>query len=510
VFFDYFALSKDRLMQQLFSLSIVLTILFSCTEKPKIYLAQGLMAGEATDSSVILQSRLAATDTLVDGDIPGIHGMARFGISQKSSLDASIFSDWIFADSTNDYLVRHQFTDLSPATTYYYYLEYGINKNLLHISPANSFATNAGRAQQAENSFVVVTGMNYYHHHYGKYDSLTAYQGADKGLGYPALVAISDSSPDYFIGTGDNVYFDHPSGRSYSNAIKRGKAPHPGTYEGKEVVDEAGMRKKYHEQFSQKRFRDLFATSATYWEKDDHDYRMNDADPFSEFPISHKLGIKNFREQLPVVCPANDGTTYRTRRINKDLQLWFVEGRDYRDANDREPGPEKTLWGAEQLAWIKSTLLESDATFKLLISPTPMVGPDDAYKKDNHVNPLGFRHEGDAFFAWLVEHDFLNKHFYIVCGDRHWQYHAQHPLGIEEFSCGALVDNNSRAGRLAGDPKSTDPEALIKQYYVQGTAEEATGGFLYIKNTVGEHPQLHFEFYDDMGSLLYKHVKTAL
>jgi len=98
----------------------------------------------------------------------------------------------------------------------------------------------------------------------------------------------------------------------------------------------------------------------------------------------------------------------------------------------------------------------------------------------------------------------------VVCGDRHWQYHAQHPMGIEEFSCGALVDNNSRAGRMAGDPKSTDPDALIEQYYVQGTSEEATGGFLYIKNTMGEHPQLYFEFYDDMGILLYKHVKTAL
>jgi alkaline phosphatase/alkaline phosphatase D len=495
-------------MKQFIFQSLLLIFLLSCSEKPEIYLAQGLMAGEATESSVILQSRLTATDTLVNGDIQGLQGVARFLISVNQSFDESIISDWITADSTYDFIVKYQFSNLNPATTYYYRLEYGIDKNNLQVSETNSFKTNAG-ILQSDNSLVVVTGMNYYHHHYGKYDSLTAYDGADKGLGYPALVAISQLNPDYFIGTGDNVYFDHPSERDFSNAIKRGRAPHPGTYEGKEMVDEAGMRKKYHEQFYQQRFRALFVKTATYWEKDDHDYRMNDADPFTDFPISHNLGIKNFKEQLPVVDPVLGGVTYRTRRINRDLQLWFVEGRDYRDANDMEPGPEKTIWGKEQLLWLKTTLQASDATFKLLISPTPMVGPDDASKRDNHVNPDGFRDEGEAFFDWLVDNNFLDRHLYIVCGDRHWQYHAQHPKGIEEFSCGALVDNNSRAGRLAGDPKSTDPDAMIKQFYVQGTSAEATGGFLFIKNTHGEHPQLHFEFYNDDGLLLYKNVKTA-
>jgi len=32
---------------------------------------------------------------------------------------------------------------------------------------------------------------------------------------------------------------------------------------------------------------------------------------------------------------------------------------------------------SEQNGWLKQTLKASDATFKLLISPTPMVGPDD-------------------------------------------------------------------------------------------------------------------------------------
>ena len=63
---------------------------------------------------------------------------------------------------------------------------------------------------------------------------------------------------------------------------------------------------------------------------------------------------------------------------------------------------QKTIWGEEQKAWFKRTMLESDASFKLLISPTPMIGPDDAYKKDNHTNIGGFQSEQQEIFSWLL------------------------------------------------------------------------------------------------------------
>ncbi len=36
---------------------------------------------------------------------------------------------------------------------------------------------------------------------------------------------------------------------------------------------------------------------------------------------------------------------YRTRRMGRDLQLWFMEGRDYRDPNSQVDGPDKSIWG---------------------------------------------------------------------------------------------------------------------------------------------------------------------
>ena len=139
-----------------------------------------------------------------------------------------------------------------------------------------------------------------------------------------------------------------------------------------------------------------------------------------------------------------------------------------------------------------------------------MVGPDDASKRDNHVNHRGFRYEGEAIFEWLVSNGFLDKNLYVICGDRHWQYHAMHPSGIEEFSTGALIDNNSRAGRISGDSNSTDPDGLIKQFYIQGDAASASGGFLLVtaKNDNGT-PMASFQFYDERGKLLYEVDKVS-
>ena len=180
-----------------------------------------------------------------------------------------------------------------------------------------------------------------------------------------------------------------------------------------------------------------------------HDYRIDDGDNTGDHAPSPELGRKMMLEQLPV-APADDkdAKTYRTHRISRDLQVWFVENRMYRSPNAMPDGPGKSIWGKTQKAWLMRTLRESDAAFKILISPNPMIGPDDARKFDNHTNINGFQYERDEFFAWLTETGIAKQNFYIVCGDRHWQYHSVSPEGLEEFSCGALVDANSRPGRI--------------------------------------------------------------
>lgn len=482
-----------------------------------INLRQGIMVGEVGETSAILQSRLTSSNPRQDPrweGVRGAQGWARFEIADNERFENSRMTDWIEASPYSDFIVKSKVNSLRPASRHYYRLHYGPEKDNQRKSESATFRTLAGSDTAAAYSFAIVTGMNYSFFHYTGSSRVGPYTGPDKELGYPALASMLELEPDFFVGTGDNVYYDHPGHRG------RAQTRHE-------------MRKKHHEQYSQPRFLDLFRKTATYWMKDDHDHRFDDSDAVnavrirapkqldyyprtnihegesgSGFLPSHELGLAVFREQMPVVDPQDrDAVTYRTHRVSRDLQVWIVEGRDYRSPLDQPDGPRKTIWGAQQKAWLQKTLKESDATFKLLLSATPMVGPDSSSKRDNHTNLNGYRHEGDAFFAWLADNGIGGDEFFVACGDRHWQYHSIRPDGYEEFSSGALVDANAILGSFPGDPNTTDPEGKIQQPF---HSPEASGGFLIISVAPdGSSARAEFRFYDENGKLLYEHIKTG-
>jgi alkaline phosphatase/alkaline phosphatase D len=461
---------------------------------------QGEMAGELTPTSVIYQARLTRTGRIRGGDVTGAPGVGAFLVARDPAFHEVITTSWGIAEAANDFVIRRKITGLEPATEYYVRLLSGSSVGELRVGPVARFRTPGGRGSTDSIRFAVVTGMNRF--------AFRAGLARERNRGFPALDAIREHGVDFLIATGDNVYYDSP----YFSRAR----------------DWAGMRAKWHRQFAVPRFERFLLRVPVYWQKDDHDYRYNDADPYGELEPSHELGVAVFREQVPVVDPADpDAETYRTHRLNDLLQVWLLEGRDYRDANTDPPSPQKSLWGAKQKAWLQRTLLESDATFKIISSPTPMIGPDDATvgkqggilspffggaavgqegdtrKRDNHTNEYGFKDEGEAFFRWLAEHDFRKRNVYLVCGDRHWRYHSIQPDGFEEFSAGAIIDRNSRPGIAPGDPEGTDPEGHIRQPYLQ---TEKGGGFLEV--TVYEATETNparcvFAFFDKSGRPLY-------
>lgn len=471
----------------------------SANHAAELHAGQGIMAGEVTDTRALIQLRLTMADKLKDGDLVGVAGVVRFNLMAIDNSFPAI-ERTTAATPDHDFIVRASFTNLAPNTRYRCVTQIGSSEQNLHDGPTVEFKTLPGKEIAIPVSFAVVTGMNYARFHGPKptdADKVTDkekekqsrfYRGPDKGQGYPALEAIRIIKPDFFVGTGDNVYYDTP---------KRPRA---------KTVNQ--LRQKWHEQFVQPRFRDLFATVPTFWMVDDHDYRLDDCDNSGNYDPTPETAKEILLEQLPFAAAGDaDAKTYRTYRLNKDLQVWFTENRFFRSPNKMPDGPGKTIWGVEQQRWLTETLVESDATFKILISPTPMVGPDDLRKKDNHCNVGGFRHERDEFFEFVKSSGLDKQNFFIVCGDRHWQYHAVDPSGVEEFSCGALVDANARLGKDPGHPASTDPTGQIKQPYTQA---KSSGGFMIIRSEPardGSRPSLKFEFFDEKGVPLYACTK---
>lgn len=319
---------------------------------------------------------------------------------------------------------------------------------------------------------------------------LPPYPGLDKELGYPSLSYIPFLQPQFVIFNGDNVYYDQTQ---------------PG---GPKASGVEAMRYRWHRQFSQPRLLDILGMTGSYFLKDDHDFRYNDADLETDREPSPATGIQIFNEQTPLTDPkANDPLTYRSHRISKELELWFLEGRDYRSPNAMKDGPGKSIWGKVQMKWLKESLKSSTAVFKLLIVPSPMVGPDKAAKTDNHTNLGGFRHEADEFFNWLTEEGFSTDKLLILTGDRHWQYHSIHPSGFQEFSSGSISYANAQRVIAPGDPRGTDPDAKIRQPFASA---KKTGGFIQVDVTPagGESAkdELKIRFFDEWGHHLYTFV----
>lgn len=450
------------------------------------------MAGEVTQTSVILQARLAAgSHEPGDTVLAGVEAWGYFEVAADSSFRAPVRSAWLHATAQNDYHLKALVRGLEPGRRYYYRPHAGGDTAAVAPGPVAHFKTLPPLESTTPVSFVMLSCM-----HYERFHGLAAPQapggawaepavGEDRRLGYPAFEALLRLDPDFVISNGDNVYYDHP--------------------ETNQATRPDQLRARWHRQLAMPRMRSAVERLPFYFLKDDHDYRYDDADTTwtGRLP-AHGLGLATFREQVPVVDPGDpQARTYRTHRVNRSLQLWFLEGRDYRSPNAMPDGPEKTLWGEAQKAWLKRSLLESDAAFKIIVSPTPLVGPDDARKRDNHTNPDGFRHEGRSFVAWLEENDLVSPQVFVVNGDRHWQYHSVHPSGLEEFGSGAFVSQNARRGREPGDPNSTDPEGLIHQPYSQ---QVPNGGMLHVRvdpPAPAHGASILFSFYDQQGDLLY-------
>ena len=105
----------------------------------------------------------------------------------------------------------------------------------------------------------------------------------------------------------------------------------------------------------------------------------------------------------------------------------------------------------------------------MLLSPTPIVGPDRGSKNDNHANS-GFRHEGDELRRALAAH----RNLIVANGDRHWQYFSVDPAtGLREFGCGPSSDVH--AGGYTPQPGD---EAVQKFFRLQG-------GFLTVATAPG-------------------------
>jgi alkaline phosphatase D len=462
----------------LLSLILFVVTTVSCRSNEKaVYLADGIKIGEVTHNTAVIWSRATAVEkpdmtapkfkyetgphvipkdynplpkglTLeqMEGAVPGKAGKVRLILTDAEGKRT--ITEYKVAAAERDFTCQFVILGLKPRT------QYGITAQVCPLESEAVTAEVSGcfRTASSPDEAVPVLCTSASDQSWRDRD--------DADGGFKVYKSMRELKPDFFVNSGDFVYYD------------RG---------GPYAANTALARHKWNRTCALPFLVDFYSNVPSYFTKDDHDTLRDDCypgiSPLGEFTFEQ--GVKVWYEQVPI-----ESKPYRTFRWGKDLQIWLTEGREYRSANTMPDGPDKTILGREQKNWLVKTVTESDATFKLLFSPGPVVGPDRTKDKADNYSNKAFETEGD----WLRKFLAGQKNMYVINGDRHWQYvSVDAETGLQEYGHGPASDSH------AGGWKQEDKRPQHKFLRVKG-------GFIAAKIERRDGiPMITFTHYDVNG-----------
>jgi alkaline phosphatase D len=181
-------------------------------------------------------------------------------------------------------------------------------------------------------------------------------------------------------------------------------------------------------------WRELTARTPVYAIWDDHDFGPNNSDGTEPGKAESLRAFREYWANPSFGEPDNPGCYFTFARSG--VQFFMVDGRYHRSPNTMPDGPEKTMLGTKQLAWLKRELMASRAAVKLVAmgSEWESHGSEDSWTV--------FRHERDPFLKWIDDEKIEGVIF--LSGDRHFTsgYHINGRF--LEMSGGPFGSENSK------------------------------------------------------------------
>lgn len=278
-------------------------------------------------------------------------------------------------------------------------------------------------------------------------------QGAS---GYPMFDVIRRENPDFFLFLGDTIYSDD---------ICPSPPNEPGADFKATTLQTYRIRHRY--QRGAEALRQFLETTPVYVTWDDHDVRNNFSGPYEE---QMPEGRQALREYWPIASSVDDPhRLYRRVRYGAELELFILDTRQYRSRNADPDGPEKTMLGTAQLAWLLDGLRTSTATWKAIVTSVPLSIPKggDASVPGNDgwaggPDGTGFERERRVIVDTILNHRLKNIVF--VAGDVHLaQVNTYDPnqdgeIDFHEYIVGPL---SARHGKLTITNQGLHPTQLF-------------------------------------------------
>ena len=280
--------------------------------------------------------------------------------------------------------------------------------------------------------------------------------------GYPIFNQMRRQGLDFFLFLGDTIYSDFT-------------CPSPPNEPGADFIATtlAEYRVRHRYQRGALALRRFLETVPVYVVWDDHEVKNDFSGPFeAQMPD----GRQALREYWPIASPPDDPQRlYRTVRYGADLELFILDGRQYRSKNTDPDGPDKTMLGERQLQWLLEGLRRSTATWKVIATSVPLSIPKGKGTTGKGFDGwaggsdgTGFERERQVIVDTILDQRIRNVIF--LAGDVHYvQANVYDPNGdgvpdFHEFVAGPL---SAVPGRMTLPNPTLKPTNLIHEsgYY---------------------------------------------
>ena len=294
----------------------------------------------------------------------------------------------------------------------------------------------------------------------------------DYAGGFEIFDAIASKRPDAMLWLGDNLYFHTP-----------------------DFYDPSKMSERYRRQRSFAPLSKLLTATSHLAIWDDHDYGPNDADMSYTMKGETLALFKRYWANPGYGLPEVNGV-FGMARLG-DVDIFLLDDRYYRSPNNAIDGPDKTMFGARQLEWLKAALLYSHAKIKLVANGSQMWNRTDRYEGFNH-----YETEQKGLYDWLVANRIDGLIF--LTGDRHFgellRVARAGAPPIYEFTSSPLT---SKPYGGPGPEEKVNPDLVGDTFFA-----ERQFGLLTITGPANDR-LVAMEAYDASGKRLWRHEVRA-
>jgi len=453
-----------------------------------VLVTHGAAVGEVTDRSAVVWARSSAAAEMV----------VAYG---KDSVARAR------SEASRDFTAKVKIENLTPGTLYQYRVHFEAEGEA-SAAVEGAFRTAPSPDSPAAVRFVV--GGDLGGHGYCR----------EEAAGYAFFDRMRELHPDFFVANGDLIYADSSCPEARPGGSRNIAGDFPSIDDpAVDWTDAARVREIYLAHWRYNRadpaFQRFLLEVPTYSQWDDHEVINDFGAAWPRLaPATGREGYKTLvREGRKALFdfhplwphPEEPERIYRSFRWGANVELFLLDARSYRSANDQEdsPGGGKTLLGRAQLDWLKKSLQTSNAIWKIVSSDVPLsiatgtraeVYGRDAFADGDPTGaaPTGSENELRELLSHLDRENVRNVVFVVT--DVHFATSLRYAIDLDsdgdELLFHELVTGPMSAGLV--EPRTPDATFAPQVLYVEG-------GIFNFGFATADASRLVYEVRDDSG-----------